>query len=183
MYSKDGKTLVFYATGKEEKEFIVPQTVTKIFGSAFTSPYLEKVVLHDGIVELGDNIFYQCEALKEVVLSKSLKEISWLFTFGCVQLKFIEYPEGVETLGFGVLAGLDEVVIPLTIKTINDMNVKEGLNLYYKGTAETWAQVKKHSSLEKKLDTIHIYFYSEDEPEEEGNFWHYNSEGEIEIWE
>ena len=33
-----------------------------------------------------------------------------------------------------------------------------------------------------ELDYVNIYFYSEEEPTQKGDYWHYNDEGEIEVW-
>ena len=33
-----------------------------------------------------------------------------------------------------------------------------------------------------ELDYINIFFYSEEEPTEKGDFWHYNEDGMVEIW-
>ena len=72
---------------------------------------------------------------------------------------------------------LESVVIPKSVKRIvNYAFYRTRLNtVYYEGTAEEW----KTLSIGRYNDvsTAEIFYYSENEPIEEGNFWHYSSDG------
>ncbi len=73
LYSKDGKTLIQYATGKTATEFVVPDSVTSIGDYAFyycTS--LQSIVIPDSVTSIGDYAFYCCYKLVEVINKSSL---------------------------------------------------------------------------------------------------------------
>ena len=183
LYSKDGKTFLCYAGGKEEKEFTVPETVTAVGSAAFSyCPYLEKVTLHDGITKIQEEetarmFFYFCPRLTTIILSNALTQIKGLLSSGH-NVKHIDYHEGITYLGSNTFSELESAVIPKSIQSIEG-RVEEGMIFYYKVTATDWEKVETLSSIKRNAV---VYFYSEDEPEGEGNFWHYNSEGEIEVW-
>jgi len=47
--------------------------------------------------------------------------------------------------------------------------------VYYEGTEEEWARVNINNeyNANKALNNATKYFYSENEPTTEGNYWHY----------
>jgi hypothetical protein len=55
--------------------------------------------------------------------------------------------------------------------------------IYYGGTQEAWNNINKdEENSNKELKDMTIYFYSEDTPSTDGNYWHY-VDGVITIWE
>ena len=54
-------------------------------------------------------------------------------------------------------------------------------SVYYTGTAEEWAEISIDYSNTALTDAT-IYYYSETESTEEGNYWHYDKNGEIVVW-
>lgn len=67
LYSKDGKTLVYYPDGKEGTEFTLPETVTAIGYEAFYSNCnLTALTLHSGIQTVGASAAYSAEKLTDV---------------------------------------------------------------------------------------------------------------------
>ncbi len=72
IYSKDGKRLVYYCPGKEETEFIVPDSVEIIERAAFSDcDNLERVVIGDNVVNIGRDAFTESDFLNEVVFVDS----------------------------------------------------------------------------------------------------------------
>ena len=57
LYSKDGKALIQYAIGKNEKEFTIPYGVTRIGDYAFYCANLTSVEIPDTVVHIGVNAF------------------------------------------------------------------------------------------------------------------------------
>ncbi|MBQ2781182.1 MAG: leucine-rich repeat protein [Clostridia bacterium] len=55
--------------------------------------------------------------------------------------------------------------------------------VFYEGTEQEWQSVNLCTSTNTKLLTASKYFYSESRPSTTGNFWHYDSNGNISIWQ
>ena len=64
LYTKDKKTLVQYAIGKEDTRFVIPKTVTTVGKCAFEyCTTLKSVVIHDSVTSIGDWTFNSCSSL------------------------------------------------------------------------------------------------------------------------
>ena len=75
LYSKDGKCLIKYATGKEEKEFALPKSISEIASGAFSySSYLTTVYLHNNITTVYGNPFSNTVSLDHVYYSGTEEE-------------------------------------------------------------------------------------------------------------
>ena len=55
-------------------------------------------------------------------------------------------------------------------------------DVYYKGTAEDWAEMDISEEYNGDLRAATRYFYSEEAPTEEGDYWRYDENGEIVVW-
>ena len=65
--SKDGSILWVYPAGRTDAEYIVPNNVTCIGGYAFFKrEYIQSVVLHEGVNEVGTYGFYECPNLAKL---------------------------------------------------------------------------------------------------------------------
>ena len=51
--------------------------------------------------------------------------------------------------------------------------------VYYKGTAEEWEKIEidNEYNYNDPLINATVYYYSETKPSEEGNYWHYDTDG------
>lgn len=78
---------------------------------------------------------------------------------------------------------LTSITISEGVKTIGDYAFYgTGLtNVYYTGSEEEWNDISI-DSYNDKLTKATRYYYSETAPTTEGNFWHYDENGEIVIW-
>ena len=75
----------------------------------------------------------------------------------------------IEDQAFSYSTSISYVVFPKSLTNIgtNIFTMCQALDaIYYKGTKADWSKVKKDSSL-----VIPVYYYSENEPSEEGNYW------------
>lgn len=92
LYTKDGKTLIQYATGKTSESFTVPASVEVIAKEAFAyCTALERVTIADSVTSIEDSAFYRCSALKNVLFGESLEIIgafafSWCYSLDRVLL-------------------------------------------------------------------------------------------------
>ncbi len=75
LYSKDGKTLVRYATGKKSASFTVPESVEVIYDHAFSySANLVRVIIQGNLKTVNSTAFYNCYSLMEVCYTESKAE-------------------------------------------------------------------------------------------------------------
>lgn len=129
---------------------------------------LENVTLEEGIGSLSTagggfgggaklGCFENCTSLTEIKLPSSIK-IIWPQVFaGCTSLEWILIGES-----------------PLEIKDDAFLNCTALENVYYVGTEEDWAEkVTVSETGNDSFLSATRYYYSETEPTEAGNFWHY----------
>lgn len=124
LYSKDGKSLEKYPSGKSATEFIVPDGVESIKERAFERcTLLESVVLPDGLTYIGKSAFTACTSLSSISLPSTLLQIDdQAFEF-CNALETIEFSEELTSIGymaFGRCTALKEVFIPKGISSIGN---------------------------------------------------------------
>ena len=174
---------------------IIPTSVTKIgeyTGSSVTKPAfsgcinLIKIEVQDGnsvyhsagncIIETARNTLIVGCKTSTIPADGSVTEIEQYAFYGCSELKELTIPEGVTRIGghsFEGCSGLTEVVLPSTIEVIAGFSLDYCSNLsavYYKGTSKAWSDVQKSY-------IKNVYFYSDTQPTESGNYWHYDEDG------
>ena len=97
----------------------------------------------------------------------------------------------VTTIGayaFNACTNLTSVVIGSGVTTIDSMAFEycDSLtDVYYKGTESDWANVSMVDTEYNSLRTATVYYYVENEadvPTDDGNYWHYDENGEIAVW-
>ncbi len=121
----DEAVLIHYYGGRQEVTTFEAQVgeyrIVKIWHNAFETAHEKKIIIPEGIVEIGDAVFEQAPNLEEVVLPSTLRVLGKAFT-NCRSLKRIVIPEGVETIS-GIIAyscdSLEEVVLPSTLRRLD----------------------------------------------------------------
>lgn len=165
LYTKDGKTLLNYAAGKEDIYFKVPDGVEVIGKSAFYCAYsLVGISLPDGLTKIEAGAFSCCFALKQIVIPDTVKEIGAAAFSSCSELKSIVLPVSVKVVGQDAFSNCDQFE-----------------NVYYFGTNKNW-NVLVIDTNNEALTSAERYYYSESSPTDNGNYWHYNEYGEITVW-
>ncbi len=105
----------------EGTTFTVPLFIKKISENAFAyKKGLKKIVIPDGVILDGSNIFDRCTSLEEAVLPSDLKELPD-GTFSNTGLKSITLPDGLEVIGknaFSGTANLKRVTLPDGLEVI-----------------------------------------------------------------
>jgi len=67
LYSKDGKTLIQYAIGKSETDFIISEDVESIAISAFGGcTSLTSIKIPNSVTSIGDGALHQCSKLSDI---------------------------------------------------------------------------------------------------------------------
>ena len=87
----------------------------ELYSNTFSNcPSLKKVVLSEGVTDIGDYCLNNCDNLTEVILSNSLEDISHHVLSQCDKLERIYIPVGVEYIGKEVLSNcpnLKEIIV------------------------------------------------------------------------
>ena len=95
LYTKDLKTIVCYPQGKEDKNFVIPSSVTSIGNSAFWGcENLLEITLPSSVTNIDYGSFWNCSNLLEITLSSSVTNIEDCAFWGCENLKRINIPRG-----------------------------------------------------------------------------------------
>ena len=97
------------------------------WGKTFT-----KLVVEEGVTDIGQNAFANCTSLTEVVLPSTLRTVNSGAFKGCTALKSIALPDGVATIDYKAFDGcvsLKEIVIPKSVSNFSMAEFGECENL------------------------------------------------------
>ena len=161
---------------------IIPNSITSIGNGAFGyCNSLTSVTIGSGVQSIGVEAFAFCYGLTSVTIGSGVTSIGEGAFAGCINLASIVIPNGVTSIGEGTFAyciRLTSVIIPESVTSIGDMAFAECNMLeavYYCGTATQWQAVTIGS--DPFVSTTTVYYYSETQPTDTGNYWHYGTDG------
>ena len=100
LFNKEKTRLMVYPEKKEDKEYIVPSSVTKISDSAFQGcSGLTNITIPGSVTSIGDSTFIYCSNLTSVILEKGITDIqNHAFSY-CDKLNNITIPNSVTSIG------------------------------------------------------------------------------------
>ena len=172
----------------------IPASVTSIGSQTFRDCYaITSLTIPYGVTSIGSSAFDGCVKLTNITLPDSITVIGNMAFANCLELKSIRLPNGLTSISSYLFDGdryLTSIVIPSSIKTVQ-INAFEDCyylgSVYYSGTAEDWASISIASGNEYFSWTATRYYYSKNNPFEdgtvtEGNYWYYGESGEIIHW-
>ena len=169
LYTADGAVLIQYVIGKREAAFKIPDTVTTIEAYAFSECVnLTSLVIGNGVASIKDHAFEECRSLTNIVVGDGVTSIGGAAFLGCDSLTSVVIGDRVTSIGgkaFDLCLSLKDV--------------------YYKGTKEDKANVEIGIS-DAYFILANWYYYVENEadvPTDGGNYWHYDANGEIAVWQ
>ena len=97
LYSKDEKTLLKYAIGKTDENFVIPNSVTGIFYAPFNGcQFLTSVVISDSVTSIGQIAFANCTNLTSIIIPDSVDFIATGAFCGCSSLSSVIIGNGVQ---------------------------------------------------------------------------------------
>lgn len=119
------------------------------------------VYIPNGIY-IGDYAFARCYNLKTVAVnSNSIQEYEFS---GCDNLESIIIGADPDRIDINAFAYCEKLT-----------------SVYYCGTADEWSEIRIEFGNEN-LTAATLYFFSESKPADEGNYWHYDAEGNAVAW-
>ncbi len=179
----------------------MPDSVTTIGDYAFAFCLsLTNITISDNVTTIGDDPFAFCLSLTSVTVDENNKYYKHIdgnlytkdektlvqYALGKKSTSFV-IPDNVTTIGnmaFYYCSNLESVVIGDSVTSIGSFAFDSCFSLaevYYNGSAEDWNSISI-DSYNDYLENATRYYYSENQPTEEGNFWHW-VDGEPTVWQ
>ena len=167
----------------------IPDSIKTIGSYAFSyCEGLAQLVIPDGVTSVGSYAFAHCHGLVSIQIGDGVTELgAWSFYY-CHSLTSVVIGDGVTAIGLGAFQecfNLTDVVLGVGVQSIEGGAFgwcNSLTNVYYKGGTREWAEVNVGANTE--LTSAKRYYYVEDENDlpPSGNYWHYDSDGEIVVW-
>ena len=128
----------------------MPDSLISIGNNAFAGcSGLNKIEVPDSVAKIGIAAFERCSSLSEVKLSKNVKVLDYNLFNQDTNLKELNIPDGVETIKSGAFkdSGIEEIILPASLKLLQNPSWKEDIKITYKGTPEQWETIEKTSGV------------------------------------
>ncbi len=158
LYTKDGSTLVRYAIGKIEEEFIIPNGVTSIGSSAFEGCVtLKSVKIGDDVLNVGYRSFYGCTNLTNVIIGDGATSIQDSAFEGCRKLTSVIIGAAVTHIGYYAFYGCSSLT-SVTFKNPNGW-WRASSSTATSGTAVDSMALSDTATAAEYLRSKYYYFY------------------------
>ena len=152
-------------TNKNLSTYKMHEDTKIIAGSAFKDcDRMTSIAIPDGVRSIGDGAFYKCSALTSVTIPDSVTSIGEDAFYYCSALTSVTIPDSVTSIGYMAF-----------------YNCSALTSVYYKGNAAEWNTISI-GDYNWNLTNATRYYYSEEAPTEEGNYWHYDADGKVAVW-
>ena len=119
---------------KMSKTFIIPEGTT-VITQGIVPQDVTKVIIPDGVAEIGEYAFSRCKALVSITIPNGVVKIGHGAFIACDALEAITIPDGVAEIGGAAFYGckaLKAITIPEGVTRICDW-------LFFECNALTWS--------------------------------------------
>lgn len=191
----NGKTIIGFTDNAFERiheshaqHLTIPATVHTVGAEAFKNIKNVHVKFLGTISTLGISSFEECDTLETLKLGSGLTAIPARCFFEASSLMTIDIPEGVTVIeedAFSACAALRTIVLPTTLTKIENSAFADSSALavvFFKGTPEQFDAIDVSGKNDDLLNAK-VYYYSESQPAEAGDFWHYDASGAPILWQ
>ena len=171
------------------KTITIPDTVSLIGNSAFASSGIEEIYIPSSVKIIETNAFIKCQNLHTVYIDNGVETIENSACAYCPNIINIHLSNTIKRIsgeGFARCSA-EMVVLPSSIEEIlpGAFKIDDLKYIYYEGNDTGWRKITNkfdpNLSQDHYILNAEVYFYSEQEPETEGNFWRY-VDGVPAIW-
>ena len=131
LYSKDMKTIIFYAVGNERTEFTIPESVEEISYNAFSGSQLQTITIPETVTVIGKGAFSGSK-LKNIKLPENIKTISNSLFEDCSDLENVEFSNSItkiEANAFNSCSSIKVFKIPASVKEIGTFAFVDTYNM------------------------------------------------------
>lgn len=190
LFNKDKTTLICSAR-KTNKSYVIPNTVTRVDNFAFYHCELEQLTISDSVEYIGKWALAGNE-FEKIVFPNSITHFGDGFLDSNDRLKYIIYPETVNSYLESHYIEVFSNKIVVTPYILNKESVRFWLTRFYEAKIYfrstyidfTLDEVipKDTRDYDEIISKVRYYFYSEEEPTVEGNYWHYDNYGAPVEW-
>jgi len=157
--------------GKEKPSVeIIPEGAKVLVDGLFLMPLpncwvnstLKKIILPDGLEEIGNCCFWSCDEIEKFDLPESIRKIGANAFRYCDGITEITIPEGVTEILEGTFCGcmsLETVCLPRSLSFIGNAAFEECESLgsiQYNGTVEEWNAIEKYEELESDFTCVTV---------------------------
>lgn len=154
LYSKDGKTLIQYAIGKEDTSFIISDNVSIIGDYAFAwCSNLSNVLFFGNVTKIGNYAFYYCVNLTRMSIPNSVITIESNAFAYCKNILDLYIGNGVAYIGEYAFNGCSSLT-NVTFENVNNWVISSGYS--FDGTS---VSSKTLSSSKEAAIFIKTYYH------------------------
>ena len=161
----------------------IPETVTSIGQSAFEGcNNLKSISIPNGVTSIGQKAFYECKKLENIIIPDGVTFIRFDTFYGCESLEWVSLPESVyyiDQFAFKNCSSLKSIIIPSAVTKIAIaafLHCDALTTVYYGGTEDKWSTISIEGN-NGCLNGVRKYYFSQTEPEKDGYFWHFDTDG------
>ena len=161
----------------------IPETVTSIGQSAFEGcNNLKSISIPNGVTSIGNKAFYECKKLENIIIPDGVTFIRYYTFYGCESLEWVSLPESVyyiDQFAFKNCSSLKSIIIPSAVTKIAIaafLHCDALTTVYYGGTEDKWSTISIEGN-NGCLNGVRKYYFSQTEPEKDGYFWHFDTDG------